>query len=87
MTLLRPTISRIISEKEDPAVSILSNQTKSSKVPVVAVREIDSVLQMEPGDTIVMGGLMEDRSDDEHTGLPGMKDVPILRHLFGWQVA
>lgn len=80
---LRPTISRVISEKEDPAVAILSNQAKSSKVPVVAVRELDSVLQMESGDTIVMGGLMEDRSDDEHTGVPGAKDIPIFGHLFG----
>ncbi|MBP6986200.1 MAG: hypothetical protein KBB83_06400 [Alphaproteobacteria bacterium] len=80
---LRPTISRVISEKEDPAVAILSQNTQVSKVPEVQVRELDSVLQMESGDTIVMGGLMEDRSDDSHSGIPEMKDIPVLGSLFG----
>ncbi len=79
---LRPTISRVIGEKEDPAVAILSENTQRSTVPEVQVREIDSVLQMESGDTIVMGGLMEDRSDDDNTGVPGVKDVPVLGLLF-----
>ncbi len=64
---LRPTISRIIGEEEDPAVAIMSNNRQVSLVPEVQVRELDSVLQMESGDTVVMGGLMEDRSDDEKT--------------------
>ncbi len=72
-----------MAKKEDPAVAILSNSAKSSKVPVVAVRELDSVLQMGSGDTIVMGGLMEDRSDDERTGVPILKDMPGLSYLFG----
>lgn len=80
---LRPTISRVISEKEDPAVAILSQSTHVSKVPEVQVRELDSVLQMESGDTIVMGGLMEDRSDDSNSGVPGVKDVPVLGSVFG----
>lgn len=75
---LRPTISRIIGEKEDPAVAIMSLNKQVSLVPEVQVRELDSVLQMESGDTIVMGGLMEDRSDDEKSGVPILKDVPLL---------
>lgn len=80
---LRPTISRVIAEREDPAVSILSRQARTSTVPVVQVRELDSVLQMENGDTVVMGGLMEDRSDDARSGVPGVKDIPVVGHLFG----
>ena len=37
---------------------------------------------MENGSTIVMGGLMEDRSDDANTGIPGVKEIPILGNLF-----
>lgn len=79
---LRPTISRVTGEKDDPAVAIMSGNRQSSKVPEVQVRELDSVLQMESGDTIVMGGLMEDRSDDERSGVPGIKDMPIVGMLF-----
>lgn len=80
---LRPTISRVISEKNDPAVAILSENRQTSSVPEVQVRELDSVLQMESGDTIVMGGLMEDSSDDKHSGVPGVKDIPVVGSLFG----
>jgi len=60
----------------------MSNNRQVSLVPEVQVRELDSVLQMESGDTVVMGGLMEDRSDDENSGVPGIKDVPGLGLLF-----
>lgn len=79
---LRPTISRVINEKEDPAVGILSNETKTSKIPEVQVRELDSVLQTDSGDVVIMGGLMEERADNEKIGPPGLQDIPILGHLF-----
>ncbi len=80
---IRPTISRVVEEKEDPAVAILSKQQTISKIPVVQVREIDSVLQLYSGDVIVMGGLMEDRSDNNHSGLTELEDMPFLEGLFG----
>ncbi len=79
---IRPTISRVINEKEDPAVGILSNETKTSKIPEVQVRELDSILQMSSGDVVVMGGLMEERADNERTGPPFLQDIPVLGHLF-----
>ena len=79
---IRPTISRVIDQKEDPAVAILSKQTKTSTVPEVQVREMDSILQVESGGIVIMGGLMEERSDNETTGLPGAQDVPLFGNLF-----
>ncbi|MGB0935181.1 MAG: type II secretion system protein GspD [Alphaproteobacteria bacterium] len=78
---LRPTISRVVREKEDPAVSILSQNARTSKIPEVQVRELNSVLNVENGGVVVMGGLMEERSDNERNGVPGVGDIPILGDL------
>ena len=79
---LRPTITRISDTVNDPAVSIASNNTVQSVVPVVAVQEIDSVVKMDSGDTIVMGGLMRDdiRRDDQ--GIPVASEIPLFGNLF-----
>ncbi|MEN8236484.1 MAG: hypothetical protein ABFQ95_02935 [Pseudomonadota bacterium] len=79
---LRPTISRVINEKEDPAVGILSQETKTSLIPEVQVRELDTVLQTNSGDVVIMGGLMEERADNEKVGPAGLQDIPVLGHLF-----
>lgn len=82
---LRPTITRVVSTKEDPAVAILSKQEKISEIPEVQVREMDSVLCADSGGTLIMGGMMEERSRNETTGVPGAKDIPVLGFLFGGQ--
>jgi len=79
---LRPTISRVIGEKEDPAVGIASQQQQTSLVPEVQVREFDSVISMKSGETIVLGGLMENRSDNETSGIPDVSNIPLLGGLF-----
>jgi MSHA type pilus biogenesis protein MshL len=75
---LRPTISSVAREIEDPAVSILSEQKKISTVPEVQVRELDSVLQVDSGGVVIMGGLMEERSTNTSNGLPGADEIPFL---------
>ncbi len=76
---LRPTISRITGYTADPAVAIASNNTVVSSVPIVEVRELDSVLRLQSGEAIVMGGLMQDRGLNQKEGIPGLKDnVPAL---------
>ncbi len=76
--ILRPTISRVQKEVEDPAVAIKSQQMVKSSVPVVQVRELDSVLKMKSGQVLVMGGLMEDRTSCESDSLPGIESIPLI---------
>ncbi|MDP4840427.1 MAG: hypothetical protein NWR43_02455 [Alphaproteobacteria bacterium] len=79
---LRPTISQISREVPDPAVGIASNQALQSLVPEVQVRELDSILSMNSGEIVVVGGLMEERSSNERDGVPEIEDVPLLGELF-----
>jgi len=75
---LRPTISRVQKEVEDPAVAIKSHQKVKSTIPVVQVRELDSVLKIKSGQVVVMGGLMEDRSSYMSSSIPIVDSIPLF---------
>jgi len=82
---LRPTISRLSRSVSDPAVAIALANSKDnsmnntpSLIPVVEVREIDSVLRIASGEVAVLGGLMESRNNMESTKLPIAGDIPLL---------
>jgi general secretion pathway protein D len=78
---LRPTISRVQKEVEDPAVAIKSHQTVKSTVPVVQVREMDSVLKIKSGEVVIMGGLMEDHAAYKSTSIPLLDTLPFFGEL------
>lgn len=78
---LRPTLSRIEKQVEDPAVAIKSRQSVRSTVPVVQVRELDSVLKMKSGQVLVMGGLMEDRASNTSASVPIADSIPLFGEL------
>jgi len=81
---VRPTISRIISFVADPNPA-LADAGVTSEIPVIQVREIESVLKIENGDTAVIGGLMQDQIDKSTTGVPILSSIPILGSLFRYQ--
>jgi general secretion pathway protein D len=93
---LRPTISRISGTKEDPAVAYLaqSKNTENSQgtiptiksvIPVVEVREMDSVLTLHSGEVALLGGLMQERDRGLQTGFPGTQGTPVLQDVLGAQ--
>jgi MSHA type pilus biogenesis protein MshL len=87
---LRPTVSRLTHSVSDPAVEIAFANAKSqsqvkpkpSLIPVVEVREIDSVLRLQSGEIAVLGGLMEARATNGTAKLPVVGDLPMVGQLF-----
>lgn len=84
---LRPSITRISGYVNDPGVAVtiaLAQQSSSqipivsSPIPIIEVREMDSLVTMESGQTVVMGGLMQEDVQTTREGLPGVMDVPLL---------
>ena len=81
---VRPTISdcwvrisRIRTRSAFRARRCLANN-----VPVMQVREMESVLQVANGQTIILGGLMEDRTRFNRDQLPVVGDVPTVGDAF-----
>lgn len=89
---LRPTVSRITRRVPDPAVDLQVAEIRAtssstipqiqSTIPVVEVRELDSMVTMQSGDVLALGGLMQERASNEVGGVPGVQDVPLLGAAF-----
>jgi general secretion pathway protein D len=87
---VRPTVTRIVEYVDDPSVQFVTAANGitgvASRVPVVNVQEMDSVVKMNSGQAIVMGGLMQDRTQGVQNGVPVLSEVPIFGGLFRNQV-
>ena len=81
---IRPTISRIIDRIADPNPEF-KRVNVVSEVPVIQVREIESVLQINSGDTAIIGGLMQDTKNDTTKGVPILSDIPFIGGLFSYE--
>lgn len=84
---VRPTITRVTGVVNDPGVAFIAAtidgaQNLQSEVPEVNVQEIDTVVKVRSGQAIVMGGLLQDRSDNSQEGIPVLGEVPLLGGMF-----
>ncbi|MCK5396497.1 MAG: pilus (MSHA type) biogenesis protein MshL, partial [Gammaproteobacteria bacterium] len=80
---VRPTISRIIRFVEDPN-PLLAEQGVVSQIPVIQVREIETMLKINDRETAVIGGLMQDQINKENRGIPILSSIPLLGALFSY---
>jgi general secretion pathway protein D len=86
---LRPTISRLVDSVTDPSVALAGQRTgdsnikiPESKVPVIEVKEIDSVLRLKNDEVAILGGLMETQSANKQSKTPIIGEVPIIQEAF-----
>ena len=75
--MIHMSISPSITERTGVATSRLGDQ-----VPIVSVRETDTIVRVREGETIVIAGLMQERATGEKTKVPVLGDIPILGGLF-----
>jgi len=79
---VRPTISRIVGKAVDPNPDLVD---VTNEVPIIQVREIESVLKVNNGDTAVIGGLMQDQINKQQSGVPILSSIPFIGALFSYQ--
>ncbi len=80
---VRPTITRIIRFVNDPN-PLLAEQGVVSQIPVIQVREIETMLKINSGETAVIGGLMQDQINKENRGVPILSSIPFIGALFSY---
>jgi len=81
---VRPTISRVLKFVEDPNPALAESDT-TSLIPEISVREMESVMQVNGGDTAIIGGLMQDEHGDDTSGVPGLSKLPWVGDLFSYK--
>lgn len=83
---VRPTVTRIVGVVQDPSVQFVAGDSGIvSEIPEVNVQEIDTVVKVNSGQPIVMGGLLQDRSIANQEKVPVAGEIPVLGALFGKQ--
>ncbi|HEY3267584.1 MAG TPA: pilus assembly protein N-terminal domain-containing protein [Armatimonadota bacterium] len=55
------------------------------RIPAINLRRADTDVQVQPGSTLVIGGLLMDQDVDALRKIPILSDVPILGELFKWR--
>ena len=80
---VRPQISEtgIVKMQIFQEISSIQNQDFASGI-ILFKRNIESNVVVDDGQIIVIGGLMDDRYTDSSSGVPFLKDIPILGALF-----
>lgn len=74
---IRPVVTDVIAEKEFE----VGDGTRTT-VPIIDRRETDTLARVRSGETIVIGGLMQTRQVETRSGVPVLRDIPLLGSIF-----
>ncbi|SFR52293.1 type II secretion system protein GspD [Thiomicrospira sp. ALE5] len=84
---VRPSVTRIIGQVQDPNPDLAAVGVKNF-VPLIQEREMETLLRLDDQETVMIGGLIQQRQDEQQSGLYGLSRQPSpLARLFGLQQA
>ena len=52
------------------------------RIPALSTRRIESNIELAPGQSFVIGGLLDDRAEESMARIPGLSNIPILGVFF-----
>jgi MSHA biogenesis protein MshL len=77
---VHPTITEV-SERQKNVV--LDSGTLTVPLAFSTVRETDSIIRAKSGQVVVIGGLMQNQKRTLESGIPYLRDIPLIGALFG----
>ena len=81
---IRPTVTRESGFVVDPNPE-LAAASVVSRIPEIAIREIESVLRLRSGEVAVLGGLMREEAREDTTGVPFLSRLPGIGAAFRYR--
>lgn len=91
---VRPTVSDFVEDVPDPAIGLIRAQINQNNpgssdvdipdnnVPQLRVREMESMLRLNSGQTAILGGLMQNRDREADNAIPGLSKIPLIGRAF-----
>lgn len=76
---IHPSITRVESQEKRFTIN---GQNGQIPLALNTVRESDSIVQAKNGQIIVIGGLMQETTDEDKQGIPLLAHIPYLGNLF-----
>ena len=58
------------------------SQLATAQGPAIETRELNTRVTVDPGETLVLGGIYESKEEEIETGIPGLSAIPILGRIF-----
>lgn len=92
--IVRPTITTAPTFVQDPnpalvvtttSLGVATSTTIANLVPQVRTQEMESVLQVGSGQTVILGGLMQDNENRSRDAIPGLGKIPLFGDLFSFR--
>lgn len=80
---IHPMLTSRISEVAQP-INTGTGPTTFTYVPVLDVRETDTMVKVKDGDTVIIGGLLQDYKKNDVKGIPGLMSIPLFGKLFSY---
>jgi MSHA type pilus biogenesis protein MshL len=74
---IHPSITDKTGEKMTP--------DGKSTFPLLSVRETDTTVRVRDGQTIIIAGLMQERTEENYTGVPILQSLPLMGGLFRYK--
>jgi len=74
---------RVLLEVDQEVSDVVPTTSSSINSPTIQQRKISSTVAVRDGDTIALGGLIQDSHSSTRNGLPILSRIPILGGLFG----
>ena len=78
---MNPTVTKIIGTKEFPVVSSFDTNDRVS-FPIYTTKSVWTNVIVLDGDTVVLGGLIEDNTNRNEERLPYVSDIPVIGYFF-----
>lgn len=79
----RVTPGGLVQMEIEQEVSSVAQASGTLNSPTFRTREITSNVAVRSNQAVVLGGLIEDRSEDGKSGVPGLYRAPLIGPLFG----
>jgi general secretion pathway protein D len=73
---------QVVLDIEQEVSDVVQTTTSGIDSPTIAQRRISTSVVVSSDQTVVLGGLIEDDVDEINTGVPVLKDIPLLGALF-----
>lgn len=74
--------NRLVLEVSQEVSSVARTSTSGIDSPTIQQRRFDSALVIDNGATVALGGLISSQRSINDSGIPGLKDVPVVGSLF-----
>jgi MSHA biogenesis protein MshL len=76
---VHPSVSEVSDQKK---VITVGDRDVTLPLALSTVRETDSVIRAESGQIVVIGGLIQNTSEDNNSAVPFFSEIPLLGELF-----